>query len=675
MATDFCKLEDYRILTSRYNYLNEDEIKNKVNKICELIEKKIININIQDMIIFIKNFYENPNNLHDSFHLQIIKLYVNNYNLTVKEIKKLLKILPSIKLLECVKQNNNIIDIRLHYKFIIKQLIIKNNYNIKSYEHILALMPKNDFFDIIYLSDKFTTIRYIMEYFLKNKFSDDTILNNTDAIRLMRFFNTNLSGFILKNFIFNKDELNEIIFTINGFNYDYIANTENYIFTLFNESEIVEFSKVMRLSDIKNYIFLLCKNFTNMRDYILSNPSVLFDVVSDKFSFDIHVKLLYMYTGIKNYPDTYDYSQFLQIFRGETHIICSMTFIKILQFFISKNIDEKLLLNIIETINKNSKYLDDIDNQQFIKLIDMFINYINDERELFKMIYAINTRVPFSEITTKNKLTYSNLAFNINIHDTWQDINCALNNINSIYDKFKFIINLKIKNRNTIKQIISNFPLLNSNEYIDGYVFRLKILDIFGLPELNEIEELLDLFPDIIHKKYILNHFSKMCPNHNKYLLDLAIKIFDTNEENIHDEYIKIDNYINFESSFKDKYINKQYITRELVYDFISNSDNYPEDTKNIIIQEIQNTYINNVYHYIPKFIKTNTIINENAVINENTVINKNNVCMICYTNKYDTCLLCGHVLCETCYETIMKNSKKCHICRRIITGKIKLFI
>jgi hypothetical protein len=46
-------------------------------------------------------------------------------------------------------------------------------------------------------------------------------------------------------------------------------------------------------------------------------------------------------------------------------------------------------------------------------------------------------------------------------------------------------------------------------------------------------------------------------------------------------------------------------------------------------------------------------------------------VCTICMERKKDTAFLCGHMVCHVCGESL----RNCHMCRRVISKKIPIFM
>ena len=46
-------------------------------------------------------------------------------------------------------------------------------------------------------------------------------------------------------------------------------------------------------------------------------------------------------------------------------------------------------------------------------------------------------------------------------------------------------------------------------------------------------------------------------------------------------------------------------------------------------------------------------------------------LCTICMERKKDTAFMCGHMVCRVCGESL----RNCHMCRKIITKKIPIYL
>ncbi|ARF10155.1 hypothetical protein Hokovirus_1_34 [Hokovirus HKV1] len=532
-----------------------------INEYCNIIKTCTSVIKFEHIYVLLKKLVHNivSKNLSGQHITMIIVAYLQNYKFNKDQVACLFGILCE------TRYNTKFDSIR-----IIKDIIAKN----------LDILPLDNYFEIyLRFIDNTTKYKWPNKFNFINEINmkeipKNVILNAINNVNdKTQEFNCFLVSFFIK--LFTKDDIFQILTCFNNygfrdkvlllfcdtFTYDkeeisqFIIMYPRYttdilkkydITLIFTNQEIIDILTYLTNSSICNeldYLKYINKNYTSIRSYIYENKDQVYQHFENKH-------LIYNYLILYWYDNN---------------------------FAISK---EEIMASL-EFINDNDKitFLCHVKNIFTTReIIDIVTKYNIDRNQLNKLIDI-------------NVLKY-------------QDFILTLNNL-SPYECFKLIkYSSYIKSDyDTIIDLINKIPLIITNtkldRYIDSHVLKIELLKYGCISKFDnetKIMQLLNLFEDVKHKKYILNMVSK-----NNFQL-VNNQIF-TNIINTINNYVDYYDLLVIDRSVS-KYLHPGYFTYNILEDRVKFSGNLGKPLDNEIINEVKQIIIDKIIQEIKLILK-----------------------------------------------------------------------
>ncbi|ARF10163.1 RING finger domain protein [Hokovirus HKV1] len=603
--------ECQEFITLKYNSIE------LTDKLCDVIKNDTIKITFTDIWFIITN-------IKKSQILKIIKSYLDNYIVSDNEIKIIIKELKKPSLInEFFKENK--IDLKICYKFILELFSTTQieTWSFNDLNDILDYITKEDIiYNVQYYYNNVDLFTNLIKHYVNNN-----VITKDDAVIIFQYvddINIPICNYFFEKFTFERRDILKLLAFCCYPEY-LIKHIKGYVCNIFSIKEIIDLTKYEINSEQAklDYVKYINSEILCVSDYIKNNINEIIILFDNDF------------------------------------------LIKVYSYFLTYWSDNNILFNKITLINSINSILTDDNYNEYEKLL---INYKNvcSFKELL-------------ELPIDNKI--KNALYDPIIHESINDLLLILK-INDTTHKNYELIKTYIKNKDfeTIINVIPNIPICVKDN-IDPYIYHMNIIQycfqVFNSEE--KILQLLNLYQHSKYKKYILSTLAKHRAIDDNILLNIAFKIFDTDINNIYNMYKSIENYIDYYDYFDFNNVNKEHL---LIGNFISKiyynilDDETIDNTGKKYYSGIWKINVNDKKILQDKIIKY--AISKGKKIQtpwfiKNTKKQTNNMCIICFEKKPNIALFCGHILCKKCFLKIQNNT--CFICRKEITGNIKLYM